>query len=499
MPSPHRLPIRAGAVALVLLIAGCADGTPLPVATDGTSAPADTATEKTTLAPKLNTTPPTTVGQVPEIGNLQVSTEHMDGLGITADQVRIHTAGSFAVWWDARFDAQAQAEDLIAVAQQVEADLATLGIGRRGAASYGYYTNIYLHRGDDVFPTYFGNGTGYEGDDEGGGPVFAYLAYPFDEDLAANRVNLFHELFHVYQGAGSYHGVATTDEDGPFERAWFIEAMAEWYQMSRVGREELRAFENVHAITATPEQPLWEFFPRFDTSDGSLTEAEAEAIDYAHGIRQYSNGSFLYYLTDVIGLDPRALLDAMYLQPQITPQQQLYGTIGADQFRGHYVAWALANTVGFDYIRTDQAQFAADTYRSFAEPAPATLVRPHAIDAVGEAALGTLRPADGHRPGAWGYNVARLSALPAGSYTIQIAGDPAGRNGTSAHFEAAVAITAADGTHRQMPVPMTDAVNGTITVDVGAGDTEVLIVVASTPESFVGDETFDYSITTSRG
>ncbi|MEM9463938.1 MAG: hypothetical protein AAGA90_01115 [Actinomycetota bacterium] len=456
-----------------------------------TDAPADD--ENATQDPPADD--PTSTS-VPADGELQLFTDSFGWFEIDRSQVEVYTEGHFAYWWDARFDSLEQAKSLAAVAAEVQADLSALGVGPPGAHAAGYYTNVFLHRGDDdVFPGFFGNGTGYEGDDEGGGPVFAYLAYPFDEELAANRVNLFHELFHVFQGTKTYDGVALDDIDGPFERAWIVEAMAEWYQMSRVGHEQDRAFENVHSIAASPELPLWTFFPRVDTEGGAFTEAEAEALDYAAGIRQYANGAFLYYLTDVVGVDAELLLEAMYLDPDRTPQEILSERLGADTFRAHYTAWAAGNAAGFDYVTPAQAERARATFESFTDTAPAGALRPFAIDLDGAAAVGSHMPVESHRPGAWAYNVARVSNPQPGGSTFALTGDPTGSAGTPSHFELRIVIRSDDGSTRQVDATMADDRNGSVTVDVGRDDVEVLVVIASTPDSFVGEtETFGYSL-----
>ncbi|MEM9564727.1 MAG: hypothetical protein AAGA93_19050 [Actinomycetota bacterium] len=419
------------------------------------------------------------------------------GTDIEPPELSVYTRGSFAYWWDARFDSLSEARELAAATEEVQSDLAALGVGNPGAQAAGYFTNVFIHRGDDdVFPSYFGNGTGYEGDDENGGPVFAYLAYPFDEDLAANRVNLFHEIFHVFQGAATYDGVPVIDADGPFERAWIVEAMAEWYQMSRLGDAETRAFENVAAIAATPQLPLWAFFPRDEPApDDGLSDEAVEALFYAAGIRQYSNGAFLYYLTDVGGIDPKELLDAMYLDLTTTPQELLFDGVGPADFRRHYTEWAVATTADFAYLDPATVALSRETFDSFAAQAPAGSLAPHAIVLDGADPSGTFSPDAASRPGAWAYNVVRIADPQPGSVSFTLNGDRTGDEGTSAHFDGAVLTRGGDGGWRTTDLTMLDQTTGEATVSVGDTDDEILVVVASVPERFVGDETYGYALT----
>lgn len=100
-------------------------------------------------------------GDVPR--DLAVYRNTLEGDGIDTTGFTIFTQGDFAFWWDSRFDISAEVPAFI---EQVEL------------------------------------GTGFEGEDVAGEALaFSYLAYPYSENLAANRVNLFHEMLHVFQGA----------------------------------------------------------------------------------------------------------------------------------------------------------------------------------------------------------------------------------------------------------------------------------------------------------
>ncbi|MEM7324919.1 MAG: hypothetical protein AAF531_17665 [Actinomycetota bacterium] len=498
-----RLPptsVVALALTVAILVSACSDDPPAAVPEAGT---ADEATASIAPAPVVDLSPVERADGVTVIATcdpcpLELHTDFIiGGTEIDPQDLTVYTRGSFAYWWDSRFDTLAQARNLASVVEEVEADLATLGVGGPGARAAGYFTNIFIHRGDDdVFPGYFGNGTGYEGDDETGGPVFAYLAYPFDEDLAANRVNIFHEVFHVFQGASSYDGTPVIDSDGPFERAWTVEAMAEWYQMSRLGDSEVRAFENVAAIAATPQLPLWEFFPRVEPAEeDGLSEGEIEAVFYATGIRQYSNGAFFYHLTEIAGVDPKKLLDAMYRNIESTPQELLFDSLGPERFRRLYTEWASQTAADFSYLDQDKVAFAERTFESFTTEAPADLLTPFAITLDGADPNGTFSPDQANRPGAWAYNVARIAAPQPGAVSFTLTADGTGDQGTSAHFDGAVLIRSDDGSWRTTDLSMDGPTTGRATVAVEAADQEVLVVIASVPEHFVGNETYGYALT----
>ena len=414
--------------------------------------------------------------------------------GIRARNFTVLKRGIFAYWWDSKYDIESEIPPFAAQIEAIHEDLKAYGVGDPGAFQYGYYTNIYIHRGDeDAFPDFFGNGTGFEGDDEGQGISFSYLSYPYDEDMAQNKVNLYHEVFHIMQGAAYDKGVLDGEDEAP-DGIWAIEGFAEWYQMSRVGDTEVRSFENVYAISASPDLALWQFGPRKEIPEGSLNEAQQEGIDYVFGIRQYSNGAFFHHLTELEGVEDRALLDAMYLSYPNTPQAHLFNNLDAEALRSHYADWAAQNTADFAYLKPEQLAFAKETYQSFAEDMPDGHEKPYVVELTGSNSVGTYSPEALYRPMAWGYNVMRITQPGAARYTFDLQGDPSGSEGGTAHFEARVVIKDDMGDFRFEEVSMDDATQGRISIETVASDREIRLVIASVPAVLTGGQTFGYSV-----
>jgi len=175
--------------------------------------------------------------------DLQLYTNHLfNEHGIPEDSFTIMTSGDFAFWWDARFDIADEVQPFAELVETIQRDLESNGVQKPWAFYLGYYTNIYIHRGeDDIFPSYCGNGTGYGGDDVVEEVhACAYVTHPYEEDMTDNKVNVYHEVFHVLQAA-RFAG-ATIDErmiaqpEFPEneDSGWAVEALAELYQMSSV-------------------------------------------------------------------------------------------------------------------------------------------------------------------------------------------------------------------------------------------------------------------------
>ena len=196
---------------------------------------------------------------------------------------------------------------------------------------------------------------------------------------------------------------------------------------------------------------------------GSLTWEQEDAIGYVFGIRQYSNGVFLHYLTQEKGVADRVILEAMYNSFPNTPQEYLYNSVGAENFRQYFTDWDGHNTADFDYFRDDQLEFSRQNYQSFADYLLPGHEKPYAIELQDNNATGTHSPDELYRPRSWGYNVVKISNTRSANYTFQ-------------------------------EVMMNNDVNGTVSLPVLASDPEVYLVVAAVPEVFTDNQTFDYSV-----
>lgn len=415
-------------------------------------------------------------------------------LSIDGSNFTVYKNGVFAYWWDSSFNIESEILPFINVIESIKTDLSTLGVGDPGAASHGFYTNIYIHRGDDdAFPSSFANGTGFEGN-EASGTVFSYLAYPYSENLTSNLVNIYHEVFHIFQGFGTtYDGQVTNDNELSPASIYSIEALAEWYQMSRVGSTQIRSYENVYTISASPDIPLWEFTPRQNIPNG-ITEEQTDAINTVFGIRQYSNGAFFHFLTNIKGVDDRQILNSWYLSHPLTPQQYLFNSLGGDLMRSYYAEWAAQNAADFAYLSPDQRTLSIDNYQIFSQFLPAEQARPYILELNDSNVSGVHTPEALYRPKAWGYNVVKIDNSVAANYTLSLSGNTTGSSGSTSHFKSYVVVKNISGVYSYLPVAMSDAVNGSINFQTQNDETEILFVICAVPEVFSGTESFDYSL-----
>ncbi len=409
--------------------------------------------------------------------NLELNETLLSSSGFT-----VQRHGIFAFWWDSRFDHSAQVNTLGRWMEEIRRDINGLGVSDPTSVERGYYTNVYIHHGeDDEFPSGWAVGVGYDA-----------LGVPYmtlTPDIAFNDYGVVaHEAFHVFQSSSEYHFV---DE----ERAalWIIEGLAEWYRMSR-NSEAVRAFTNVMAIRATPDLALWEFEPRVEIAEDTLTEDQEEALGWVYGIRPYANGAFLYYLTEVKDVSHEDVIGSMFHGQRITPQEYLFHSLGEERLRSLYTEWAARNAAGFDYVTEEQ--LAVSDYEFFAQRMPDRHIheKPYVHDLEGDSVTGVYESDDLYRPKAWGYNVIRINNPPVGAYSLSIHGDELGSAGTPAHFRGRAVVKNAEGRVTYHPVLMDDTLSGTVTVDIKSSDHEILLVVASVPALFTTNESFGYSI-----
>lgn len=393
---------------------------------------------------------------------LDLYTEHLlNEWGIAGFNFTVYKQGVFAYWWDSSFDISSEIPAFANVVDEVATDLANYGVGNPLAYGAGQYANIYIHRGDDdVFPAVFSNGTGFEGDEINNGIAFAYLAYPYSEDLTADKVNIYHELFHVFQGPYTYKGIVLQDAELMPNATWAVEGFAEWYQMSRLANSEIRAFENVHSIYAAPDISLWSFRPRQTVDQNTLTDEQLGAIEWVFGIRQYAHGAFLHFLTNVKGVSSQLILDAWFSSTQTGPQESLYQSIGGETLRSYYAEWAARNVSDFDYLTTEQVVLARNTYNLYAADLPDGQEKPYVIELQDTNANGDYSPEALYRPKAWGYNVIKISNSAIADYTFSLTGNATGSLGSDAHFEAYIAVKNAGGAYSYQAVNMVGATSG---------------------------------------
>ncbi len=404
----------------------------------------------------------------------------------STETLKVEVDGIFAYWWDLDFDHANEISVLKKWMNDIRADLNGIGIKDPSSFSDGYFTNIYIHHGEeDILPNYFGLGVGY---DSAG---FPYMTLPY---LLAftDHSSVLHEAFHIFQSSSGYDYVDTEEA-----AVWIIEALAEWYQMSRNSQHE-RSFIIIKSIDASPDLALWQYEPRVDVDLNGLTEDQQTALGWIFGIRQYANAAFLYYLTDIKNVDVGDVIGSMFDGKSITPQQYLFDQIGSEILRDYYTEWAAHNVAGYDYITESQLEIAEDEYDFFVENLPAGHAKPFVHELQNHNAVGTYRPEVLYRPKAWGYNVIKVNNSEAATYTFSLNGDTKGSEGADAHFEAQIVVKGNSTQTRFVEVDMSNATEGTVSVSVDSSETELYFVVAAVPEDFTGNQTYDYEVAIDR-
>ncbi len=385
----------------------------------------------------------------------------------------IETFENFAFWWDAKFDHSQDIAPLKQWMSEIRKDVKeNLQLKDPPNTDAGFFYNVFIHHGeDDNFPSFFGNGQGFDAGD------LPYLTLP--HGAIQDYSNVHHEGFHVFQASGEYEAIETNND-----AVWFIEASAEWYQCA--SNTESNAFITAGTVYANPHFSLW-YIPEF--WDPNVPASN----DWLYGVRQYGASAFLYFLSNVKNVDRKIITGVYATATGLSAQEYLYNTVGGVQLRDMFADWAVQTAVGFDYLTDDQKAITLDELDFFTEPAE---LHTHALELSGSAAIGTFSPSQNLRPASWAYNSIKITNPTSPTYTFSISGTGSGSDGAAAHFEARVAVKSASGI-QYFEVNMVDGLSGQVTVSVPNAGDEIYLVISSVPAQFSGYQTYDYSVTIS--
>ena len=87
----------------------------------------------------------------------------------------------------------------------------------------------------------------------------------------------------------------------------------------------------------------------------------------------------------------------------------------------------------------------------------------------------------------------RILTSEAATYSFELEGDAQGSEGAAAHFEGRlVVLGGAEAIHSELT--MSGDRDGSGSVDVDGGDSEILLIIAAVPEHFTGNQSFGYSV-----
>jgi hypothetical protein len=401
----------------------------------------------------------------PEL-TLQTEFGSVNTLSVATDDI-------FAIWWDPAFNHADDLPIMFGWLKDIRKDcIENLNMADPPNPAAGFFYNLYIHHGqDDILPDGWGNG---QGTDTYGMPL---LTLP--DGAHVDRSNILHEGFHIFQYAATSPGFAYAGDS-----QWYTESAAQWYMAKNMPTGE-GAFIEAGAITANPHLALWHSFSN---------EAPGDATDWFFQVRQYGMHTYLYYLTEVAGVDADIISGGFYAQTDLSPQQYHYDKIGGDQLRGYFADWAARNTGGFDYLTSAQL----DRARVEAEASgDANNSHPFVLELTNDNASGVHTPPSSLKPRSWSYNVIKINNTQSKTFTINLLGEERGSDGALAHFEGRIVVKGNAGT-RYQPIVMDNALSGTATIAVESTDTEVFVVIASLPAHFTGNQTYPYEVNISQ-
>ena len=388
------------------------------------------------------------------------------------DQNDVRVDGIFAVWWDEDYDLEADALLLLEMLAAIGVDAVNeVGMTDPPNPAAGYYVNIYIHipgAGNDNYPDWWGNGVGTDSNS------LPYMTLP----LGAHNdlLNVRHEGFHIFQwGAPGF----------PYsgDSQWYVEATAQWFAVT--GAPDVpHAFIEAGAITANPQQALWHSFEN---------EAPGDPINWNRQVRQYGMHTYLYYLTEVVGVAPNVLVDGFYDAASGLPQEYHFTHI--ENLRSHFADWAAHNTADMDYISRDQWELAV---AELGNSGDANDVHPFVASYVNTGTEGVwVGPESALAPRGWAYNVFQITNAAAATYTFELDGDETGSEAAAASFDGRVVVVN-DGGNSFHSLSMTNDQDGVLSVEVGVDDGEIYLIVVSVPQHFSGNQTYSYRVRISR-
>lgn len=385
------------------------------------------------------------------------------------DECTYMTRGIFIVWWDNDFDYTVQVDALLdQIIGYREECINDLGMMDPPGVVDGYYQNIYLH-GDGGFFDSNGWGNGVGTDSNG------YPFYTMPYNLFNDPITIAHEMFHIFQYNANSPGFAYSGDS-----QWYIEASASWYG----GRQDFsaeRAFIEAESLVRLSQVPLWLSFDNYPASYPS---------NWNRYVHQYALDLLLFYLTEEAGVSHNVISEGFYMELDETPQEYLFNTVGATDYRTHFLDWVSRMTNEFDFITQTQRDANELEWLTYADPADDNEFI-ETFDSDGS--NGWYEPADQYVTNAWSFNTYKLENSTNSPYTFQMDGAPTGNYGDAAHFQVKVLVKNSTTGTTFYDIPMTNHLQGSLTLNLTSEDTEALMVIASMPGVFE-DNNFDFQL-----
>ena len=396
-----------------------------------------------------------------EINSTFASSENCDYL----------TGDCFIVWWDKNFDYKKQAGELIETMTEIRKEcIEKYHMSDPPNVLDGFYYNFYIHNGKDIF-TEHGWAAG-QGTDSN--------AYPYEtipEKYARKGDNLlYHEGFHIFQYKANSPGFRYEGDS-----QWYIEATANWYAATK-NPDEKTNYVTGSAVTANPQVPMWYSWGNMEAGDED---------NWQRGCHQYGMNVLLNYLTDVRGVDKSIIVEGFFAETELLPQEYLYQKIGRTKMRNLYADWAAHATAGYDYLVEGTEERMEEDLIQYGDKDDVHRFVKIFED---EGTQGQwIRPGRDFVTRSWGYNVYKIRNSSPASYTFHIDGDLSGNEGTPSVFMGRI-IVRNEEKIEYFNLDLADLRRGSHTISSAPRESEVFLVIASTPDIFSGNQTFSYQV-----
>jgi uncharacterized protein YjdB len=438
---------------------------------------------------KVTTSRPLEVRFVPR----KLGTKALQNAFFDTTALNYRTSENFVVWWDKRWDHNYLAKDLLRQLEEVRRLSMTWGMALPPSAT-NVYVNAYVHHisgqggaNIDVFDDGWGQGVGT---DNYGMPFYTA---PFSIGRSPVSTpgycwcynNPWHEGFHLMQWGFGRSRPNTFPYSG--DSKWYTEATASWFERyftlseSNAERVGVGPWNGTAAFLMQPQLRLW---------------SPPDAPTWSVGVHAYAAELFLLYLSwnklmpdDLIGrswtLAAPGEMPQQYLASRIPNLSEVYR-----QFVVHLTALDGMPSYARRGISASLAFWRANGAKyGNALPNGENHDNTYAFDLRDAGTAGWVVPKA--KIEAWAFSVTRLQSTQTGQFQISLNIVPVGSGGTPADFYAGLVVQK-DGINSYSSIPIKN----------GSADRSVLlqagsiafIVVVNTPNSFFGNETFDYSI-----
>lgn len=388
----------------------------------------------------------------------------------TIENCNYRTDGIFAVWWDKNYDYSSNADELLNTLIDCQNDcLNTYHMMNPPNPIAGFYYNVYIHNGHDLFPDGWAMG---QGTDTNGYP---FLTIPIGY-ANTNNPGAQHEGFHIFQYNANSPGFAYSGDS-----QWYVEATANWYAaLKHPGSKE--EYITASCITYNPQVPMWYTFNNREPQD------QGSWVRYCH---QYGMNIFINYLTDVRDISPEIIVGGFFAETQDLPQEYLYKNIGPENFCDLYADYTAHNVGGFEHFPPGTE---ARAYLELKNYGDLNDTHPIVDTFNNEGTNGEwIEPNGDFVTRAWAYNVYKIENSEKAEYTFYLKGNSLGDNGDPATFKGRIVVKNGSAV-KYYPLDMADLTNGSYTYTADAEDEEIFLVIISTPNSFRGNHKFRYEV-----